>query len=126
MEDMKKISEFCYDYGYDYACAYFEDYEAGDFEDRMLLPLMGDYPDDFYVLIADEEYESGYEPWDKKSYYKGWEDCLKEATGKDYTLNCDGYRLVAVVGTKEEAEKYNEELWDKVDWSTIVKAGFHF
>ena len=75
---------------------YEEDFDVPH-EDFLLLPMRGEEPDSFYDEFGEDA------KWSDKAEYQGMADALKEITGKEYVVECDGYRLYAY--TDEDAQE---------------------
>ena len=84
-ERADEIADYCRDYGYNSAAAYLEDEDTDD--DTVLLPVMGDCPDDFYDTFGEDA------DWDDDAMYLGMADYLNEGGKHHWRVECDGYRV---------------------------------
>lgn len=82
-----EIADYCRNYGYDNALAYFECHDTDTADDTVLLPMMGEAPDDFYDAFGEDAM------WDDEAMYLGMADYLNEGDERRWRVECDGYRV---------------------------------
>ena len=95
------IAEYCREYGYDFAYAYFECHDTDTADDAVLLPMMGEVPDGFYDIFGDDAM------WDYDAMYMGMADYLNEGDERRWRVECDGYRVYGYTIDTDPSENNN-------------------
>ena len=85
----EQISLFCEEYGYECMAAELE-YEIPEEED-ILLPMVDiEGYDGFWETFGEDAMA------DDEAIYRGMASALKDYTGKDWDVMCDGYRVIGI------------------------------